>query len=166
MKKIILMLMLMLAGCAIHQKEEAEKKPMENEENVTKNTTEDEKEIHDMEEKELKLQLTVNGKTYEVSMADNESSKALMERLPMTLHMSPLNGNEKYYYLDESLPAEPFVPSSIHTGDLMLFGSDCIVLFYDDFTTSYSYTPLGHLKDAGDLAEVVGSGSVEVDFER
>lgn len=36
--------------------------------------------------------------------------------------------------------------------------------FYDSFTTSYRYTPIGHVDDVSGLREAVGSDSIEVDF--
>jgi hypothetical protein len=47
----------------------------------------------------------------------------------------------------------------------MLFGSDCLVLFFEDFSTSYSYTRIGHIEDAGDFVDTLTSGNVEVTFE-
>ena len=68
--------------------------------------------------------------------------------LPLTLDMSELNGNEKYHYLDESLPT-----------------SSCVVLFYETFSSSYSYTRLGKIDNPGGLAAALGSGNVSVVFE-
>ena len=74
-------------------------------------------------------------------------------------------GNEKYYYFNESLPTNSERIGKINTGDLMLYGSDCLVLFYKSFSTSYSYTRLGHIDNPQGLADVVGSGNITVTFE-
>lgn len=112
-----------------------------------------------------KMQIVIEQKTYSVSLNDNETAKSLKEMLPMTVSMEELNGNEKYTYLSKSLPTDRVYPGQIHTGDLMLYGSDCLVLFYEDFATSYGYTPLGKVDDPAGLAEAVGSGAVDVTFQ-
>ena len=86
--------------------------------------------------------------------------------LPMTLNMNELNGNEKYCYLDTSLPVDASNPGTIYTGDILLFGSDCVVVFYKTFKTSYSYTRIGRITDPAGLEEALGSGDVTVRFEK
>lgn len=76
-----------------------------------------------------------------------------------------MNGNEKYYYLPDNLPTSSSNPGRIQTGDLMLYGSSCVVLFYESFSTSYSYTRLGRVDNPSGLASALGSGSVTVSFE-
>lgn len=111
------------------------------------------------------LIIGVGGQRFRASLYDNEATQALMERLPMTLNMEELNGNEKYYYLEEGLPTNSERIDRIQTGDIMLFGSDCLVLFFDDFSNSYSYTRIGHIEDGEAFADSLGDGTVEVSFE-
>ncbi len=110
------------------------------------------------------LQIAVNGQTFHGELYDNETAKAFTAMLPMTLNMQELNGNEKYHYFDSPLPTNPSRPSGIHTGDLMLYGNNCLVLFYEDFATSYSYTPIGRLDDPAGLKRALGTGGVRVTF--
>lgn len=111
------------------------------------------------------IQIIVGETTFSASLYDNETAQALAAMLPITLDMSELNGNEKYCYLNENLPRAASIPDGIRTGDLMLFGSDCLVLFYKDFPTTYSYTPLGRIDDPEGLAEALGNGSIRVSFQ-
>ena len=47
----------------------------------------------------------------------------------------------------------------------MLYGNNCLVVFYESHTTSYAYTRIGKIADASDLAAVVGSGSISASFD-
>lgn len=111
------------------------------------------------------MELLINGQSYKVNLYDNSTVNQLLERLPMTLSMDDLHQNEKYHYLNESLPTNSESIGMIEAGDLMLFGSDCIVLFYETFTTSYQYTRIGHLENINELKEILGNKSVEITFQ-
>lgn len=110
--------------------------------------------------------VTIGEKVYRARFYDNAAAEALMEQMPMELDMEDLHGNEKYHYLPDSLPTDTESIGSIRAGDIMLFGSDCLVLFYEDFQTTFSYTRIGHLEDPADLADTLGSGSVKVSFDK
>lgn len=99
---------------------------------------------------------------FSLTLYDNPAAQAFSARLPLTLTLSELNGNEKFIYLPEGLPADSESPGTVYEGDLMLYGADCLVLFYETFSTSYSYTSLGALDDPAGLADAVGSGEVTV----
>lgn len=111
------------------------------------------------------MELIINDKSYKVSLENNETVKELINMLPMTITMDDLNSNEKYCYLDKSLPTNSQSVETINRGDLMLFGNNCIVLFYETFSTSYQYTKIGHLDDVSNLKEELVSHSVEVTFK-
>lgn len=110
------------------------------------------------------IQITAGKQTFSAELYDNETVRAFLKKLPMTITMEELNGNEKYYYFSKSLPADARKQNTIHTGDIMLYGSDCLVLFYDDFSTSYSYTPMGSMRNPEGLKEALGRGNVRVTF--
>ena len=112
----------------------------------------------------FRIRITVGDQDFSAELYDNETTRAWVGQMPMTLEMSELNGNEKYHYFSESLPTNPKRPDAIHTGDLMLYGQSCLVLFYKDFVTSYSYTPLGYMEDATGLAQALENGNVTVSF--
>ncbi|WP_455595091.1 cyclophilin-like fold protein [Cloacibacillus porcorum] len=109
--------------------------------------------------------ISAGGRSFSATLYDNEAAGALAAMLPMRLEMSELNGNEKYCGLSHSLPVNPARPSGIHAGDLMLYGSDCLVLFYKSFSTTYSYTPLGRIDDPAGLAEALSGGKALVSFQ-
>lgn len=109
-----------------------------------------------------KLTISINDYHFSAVLYDNAYSKAFSMMLPITLEMSDLNGNEKYYYLDNTLPTDSEKPKQIKSGDIMLYGDNCLVLFYKSFSSSYSYTKLGYIEDTSDLEKAVGSGNVSV----
>lgn len=125
----------------------------------------DEENQGDMES-DKDIVLTIGGSRFTAVLEDNAAAEAFAAMLPMTLLMEELNGNEKYHYLDEGLPVSSERPGTIREGDLMLWGSSCVVLFYETFQSSYCYTRLGRIENPEGLAEAVGSGSVQVSFSR
>lgn len=111
------------------------------------------------------LKITVGSSTFTATLASNETATAFKALLPMTINMSELNSNEKYYNLPQSLPADASNPGTIQNGDLMLYGSSTLVLFYKTFSTSYSYTRIGSIDNPSGLETALGAGSATVTFE-
>ena len=111
------------------------------------------------------INIIVGSKTFTATLAASETGEAFAALLPLTVTMNELNGNEKYHYLSSSLPTAAYQPGTIHAGDLMLYGNNCVVLFYETFNTSYSYTRIGAIDDPSGLAQALGAGNVSVRFE-
>ena len=111
------------------------------------------------------MRIKIGSSTFTATLYDNATATAFKGMLPMTIKMSELNGNEKYFDLSVNLPTSASNPGKIQNGDLMIYGSNTLVLFYKTFSTSYSYTRLGRINDTKGLASAVGSGSVTVTYE-
>lgn len=101
---------------------------------------------------------------FAITMTDNVAVKALRPRLPLALDMSELNGNEKYVRLPKALPVVATQPGTIRAGDLMLYGNDTLVIFYENFSSPYSYTRLGHIDDPVGLTQALGRDGVRVEL--
>ena len=116
------------------------------------------------DKKEQVMTVEVNGQKFEAELYDNDTADTFKKMLPITFSMNEHNGNEKYIYMDQSLPSASEKIGSIQNGDIMLFGSDCLVVFYESFQTSYTYTRIGYIENSDGLSSVLGSGSAEISF--
>jgi hypothetical protein len=117
--------------------------------------------------KPAKTQMTlkIGSSTFTATLEENATATAFKMMLPMTVKMTELNGNEKYYRLRKDLPIKPSNPEKIENGDLMMYGADTLVLFYKSFPAPYTYTRIGRIHDHRALAAAVGSGNVSVTYE-
>lgn len=133
---IIVFCLFLIVGCDNKQNNNQVK------ENITNNN---------IEKENNKMKIIINDKEYEVILENNSTTNKLMELLPIEIKMRDLNENEKYVYLNETFPTNEKSVKQINKGDIMLYGDNCLVIFYKSFETSYSYTRIGYIKDLEDL---------------
>lgn len=112
-----------------------------------------------------KAKIIVGSTSFTVTLQDNATTKAFKGMLPITINMSELHNNEKYSALPRALPAHSSNPGTIQNGDLMLYGSDTLVLFYKTFSTPYRYTRIGRVDNPTGLQDALGSGKIMVTIE-
>lgn len=95
---------------------------------------------------ESRINITANGETYEILLADSEAARLLADRIkgsPITVNLSDYGGFEKVGSLPWSLPTNNRQITT-SPGDVMLYQGDNIVIFYG--SNSWAYTPLGKLE--------------------
>ncbi|OMG92049.1 hypothetical protein BI147_02745 [Achromobacter xylosoxidans] len=110
--------------------------------------------------------MTVGERRFAISLADTEAARAFAAMLPLMIDMPDLNSNEKHAQLPKALPTATIRPGTIRNGDIMLYGSQTLVVFYLTFSSSYSYTRLGRVDDPAGLAQVLGSGTARITFSK
>ena len=149
---LILISLIMVTGCS-------EKNRINNNK---KNQQENSIDVDSSNEVIKSVKAIINEKEYTINLENNETANNFVNLLPQELNMSELKGNEKYIYLDTTLPTNSSNPKRINAGDVMLYGDNCLVIFYKTFDTSYSYTKIGHIDNLPNL----GNGTVTVKFEK
>lgn len=111
------------------------------------------------------MNITIGTSHFTATLNDNETVTRFKTMLPLTINMSELNGNEKFFYFSSTLPGNGTPVGSIQSGDLMLYGNNCLVLFYEKLTTSFTYTKLGKVDNINGLKAALGTGNITVRFE-
>jgi hypothetical protein len=110
------------------------------------------------------ITISIGDKAFAAALSDNATAAAFTKLLPLSITMTELNRNEKFARLSTNVPVRASTPASIRTGDLMLYGSNTLVLFYKSFQTTYSYTVIGRIDEPAGLEVALGSGDVDVVF--
>ena len=113
------------------------------------------------------LQMSIDGAPVEVAWEDNASVAALAglaADAPLKVQMSPHGGFEQYGPLGADLPSDD-VQTVAGPGDVMLYSSDQIVVFYG--SNSWAYTRLGRITDksADELAAMLGGDAATLTIE-
>ena len=80
-----------------------------------------------------KVKITIGSNMFNATVYNNATATALKTKLPLTINMRELNGNEKYFDLPDNLPANASNPGTKQAGDLMLYGSNTLVFFLNHF---------------------------------
>lgn len=113
-----------------------------------------------------RMQMSVGEHQYKIRFAETEAARAFSSLTVLTLEMTDLNSNEKYADLAASLPKDASAPGTINAGDVMLYGSNTLVIFYKTFQTPYSYTRIGEIEKPDGLMQVLGRGDIRVELSQ
>ena len=95
---------------------------------------------------EMKINITIDGKTLPVNLVDNEATRALvaaLQKSPINYEADDYGGFEKVGGLGRSLPTSN-QQITTEAGDVILYSGNQIVLFYG--SNSWSYTRLGRIQ--------------------
>ena len=108
--------------------------------------------------------MKIGGTAVRVNWENNrsvEALKALCENGPLVIQMSMYGGFEQVGPIGSRLPSDD-VQTTTSAGDIVLYSSNQIVVFYG--SNSWAYTRLGHItdRDAAGMAALLGNGNVTI----
>lgn len=112
------------------------------------------------------VRLLIGGQAFEMKTENNPAAQAFARLLPLELSMQDHLQNEKFAALPEPLPADDKTAGRIRAGDVMLYQGDTLVIFYESFDSSYRYTKIGTIAEAGRLKTALGRGKITVRMEK
>lgn len=115
------------------------------------------------EEEEPMMQMKINDTPVTVAWEDNESVSALKELAMdgLTIQMSMYGGFEQVGSIGQRLPSSD-VQTSTSSGDIVLYSSNQLVVFYG--SNSWAYTRLGHITDKTpeEMRTLLSNGDVTI----
>ena len=117
------------------------------------------------ENENMELTLRIDGIEVDVIWVDNDSVKALknLAKDGLTINMSKYGGFEQIGSIGSTLPSAD-TRMTTNPGDVVLYSSNQIVLFYDSNT--WSYTKLGHINlFKSELTDLLGDEDVVITMD-
>ncbi len=164
MKKILILLLavtfLVLTSCG---KSNSTHTPTTDEPSTTITIPSDDNSTTKEDETEtIKLTLKIDDIEVDVIWADNDSVNALknLAKDGLTINMSKYGGFEQVGSIGSTLPSSD-TRITTNPGDIVLYSSNQIVLFYDSNT--WSYTKLGHINlSKSELTDLLGDEDVVI----
>ena len=108
--------------------------------------------------------IKIKNKEYQIKLESSETANQIKSKFPLTISMNNLNGNEVYYFFNgQSFPTNEQSVGIINQGDIYLYQTNCLVLFFKTFTTNTNlYTKIGKVINPEGLDTSTDTGNVEV----
>ena len=128
-------------------------------------TTEDDNNQNDDNDMVTKMRIIVNGQTLTATLEDNVTTRAIAERLPMTLPMMDLYGREMCYRFPEALPTDNARTRGYEVGEIVYYPPmHSFVIMYKQNGEHFQMQSIGRIDSGVGIFD--GIGDVNVRFEK
>ena len=112
-----------------------------------------------------KMRITVNDRILTATLEDNVTTRAIVQRLPMTLPMMDLYGREMCYRFPEALPTDNAHTRGYEVGEIVYYPPmHSFVIMYRQNGERFQMQSIGRIDDGVGIFD--GIGNVEVRFEK
>ena len=116
----------------------------------------------ELEMKEIKIRITVGGRQLTATLENNATTRAIVEQMPMTLHMMDLYGREMCYrYGAYALPTDNMRDDNYAVGDIAYWApGGSLVILYEQNGEEFSRQHLGHIDSGVEVFKTTGDADV------
>ena len=165
MKRVltVLLAIMLITMTSCGKSDNSPTQPTTDEPSITITTPSDDNQTTKEDETEtMKLTLKIDDTEVDVIWADNDSVRALknLAKDGLTINMSKYGGFEQVGSIGSTLPSAD-TRITTNPGNIVLYSSNQIVLFYDSNT--WSYTKLGHINlSKSELTDLLGDEDVVI----
>ena len=165
MKRVltVLLAIMLITITSCGKSDNSSTQPTTDEPSTTITTPQDDNSTTKEDETEtMKLTLKIDDMEVDVIWSDNDSVKALknLAKDGLTINMSKYGGFEQVGSIGSTLPSSD-TRITTNPGDIVLYSSNQIVIFYDSNT--WSYTKLGHINlSKSELTDLLGDEDVVI----
>ena len=112
---------------------------------------------------EYRIKITVNGRELTAVLTDNATTRAFVEKLPVTLPMQDLYGREMCYRFPDALPTDNVSVSGYEVGEIVYYPPmHSFVIMYAQNGERFSMQKLGRIETGVEMFD--GIGDVDVSF--
>lgn len=119
----------------------------------------------DNQNTEMKVKITVNGRSLTATFFDNVTAKAFLEKLPCTLPMMDLYGREMCYRFPDALPTDNAYTQGYEVGEIVYYPPmHSFVIMYRQNGERFQMQKIGRVDSGVEVFD--GIGDVDVSFER
>ena len=112
-----------------------------------------------------KMKITVNGRTLTATLEDNVTTRAFVEKMPVTLPMMDLYGREMCYRFPEALPTDNARSRGYEVGEIVYYPPmHSFVIMYKQNGEHFQMQSIGRVDSGVEIFN--GIGDVDVRFEK
>lgn len=112
-----------------------------------------------------KMKITVNGRTLTATLEDNATTRAFVEKMPVTLPMMDLYGREMCYRFPEALPTDNARSRGYEVGEIVYYPPmHSFVIMYKQNGEHFQMQSIGRVDSGVEIFD--GIGDVDVRFEK
>lgn len=113
----------------------------------------------------MNITVTIGGTEYTAQFDNNAAAREVAELFPLSVDMKEWAGNNEYYAgLGKTINGTAPAATAITAGDIMLYSSRSLVIFYDSSENTAGYVKLGHISGSKNLKTALDKAGGKVAF--